>query len=33
LSHFIPSFTSYLITYLIGCTATVVMIASLNCFQ
>jgi hypothetical protein len=33
LSRFVSSFSSYLVTCLVGCTTAVVMIASLNCFQ
>jgi hypothetical protein len=33
LSHFVPRFSSYLITCLVGCTTAVVMIDSLNYFQ
>jgi hypothetical protein len=33
LSHSIPSFSSCLATYLVGCTTTVVLIARMDCFQ
>jgi hypothetical protein len=32
LSHSIPSFSSYLITCLIGCTTAVVLNARMDCF-
>jgi hypothetical protein len=33
LSRSIPSFSSYLVTCLIGCTTTIVLIARMDCFQ
>jgi hypothetical protein len=32
LSHSIPSFSSYLVTCLVGCTTVVVLIARMDCF-
>jgi hypothetical protein len=33
LSHFIPSFSSYLVTCLVSCTAAIIMSASMNFFH
>jgi hypothetical protein len=33
LSHFIPSFSSYLVTCLASCTAAVIMSTSMDCFH
>jgi hypothetical protein len=33
LSHSIPSFSSYLVTCLVGCTTAIVLIARMDCFQ
>jgi hypothetical protein len=33
LSHFIPSFSSYLVTCFVSCTAAVIMSTSMDCFH
>jgi hypothetical protein len=33
LSHFVPSFSCYLVTCLLSCTTAVIMSASMDCFH